>query len=47
MCFDFTDLNKACPKNKYLPKIDQLIDANVVHELFIFLDAYYVIIKYS
>ncbi|XP_077236546.1 uncharacterized protein LOC143878110 [Tasmannia lanceolata] len=27
-CIDFTDLNKACPKDSYpLPKIDQLIDA--------------------
>ncbi|XP_077248571.1 uncharacterized protein LOC143888135 [Tasmannia lanceolata] len=27
-CADFTDLNKACPKDSYpLPKIDQLIDA--------------------
>ncbi|GAV91301.1 hypothetical protein CFOL_v3_34697, partial [Cephalotus follicularis] len=28
MCIDFTDLNKACPKDHFpLPKIDQLVDA--------------------
>ncbi|XP_077221922.1 uncharacterized protein LOC143855727 [Tasmannia lanceolata] len=33
-CIDFTDLNKACPKDSYpLPKIDQLIDATAGHEL--------------
>jgi len=27
MCIDFTDLNKACPKDPYpLPRIDKLID---------------------
>jgi hypothetical protein len=27
MCVDFTDLNKACPKDPYpLPNIDKLID---------------------
>ncbi|XP_052290095.1 uncharacterized protein LOC127899963 [Citrus sinensis] len=28
MCVDFTDLNKACPKDSFpLPKIDQLVDS--------------------
>nr|XP_016506893.1 PREDICTED: uncharacterized protein LOC107824606 [Nicotiana tabacum] len=41
MCVDFTDLNKACPKDSFpLPHIDQLIDATTGHELLSFLDAY-------
>jgi len=41
MCVDFTDLNKACPKDSFpLPHIDQLIDATAGHELLSFLDAY-------
>ncbi|XP_019227573.1 PREDICTED: uncharacterized protein LOC109208874 [Nicotiana attenuata] len=41
MCVDFTDLNKACPKDSFpLPYIDQLIDATAGHELLSFLDAY-------
>ena len=41
MCVDFTDLNKACPKESFpLPKIDQLIDATAGHERMSFLDAY-------
>ncbi|XP_077242376.1 uncharacterized protein LOC143882870 [Tasmannia lanceolata] len=40
-CVDFTDLNKACPKDSYpLPKIDQLIDATAGHELLSFMDAF-------
>ena len=32
MCVDFTDLNKACPKDSYsLPCIDQLVDSTVGH----------------
>ena len=31
-CVDFTNLNKACPKNPFLmPRIDQLVDAIVGH----------------
>ena len=38
---DFTDLNKACPKDNFpLPKIDQLIDATARHDRMSFLDAY-------
>nr|CAH67397.1 H0115B09.9 [Oryza sativa] len=41
MCIDFTDLNKACPKDDFpLPRIDQLVDATASCELMSFLDAY-------
>ncbi|CAL8096158.1 unnamed protein product [Prunus armeniaca] len=41
MCQDYTDLNKACPKDSFpLPKIDQLVDATVGYELLSFMDAY-------
>ena len=32
VCMDFTDLNKACPKDPFpMPRIDQLVDATVGH----------------
>ena len=41
MCVDFTDLNKACPKDLFpLPQIDQLVDATVGHLQMSFLDAF-------
>ncbi|KAL5545737.1 hypothetical protein UlMin_005424 [Ulmus minor] len=41
VCTDFTDLNKACPKDSFpLPRIDQLVDATAGHELLSFMDAY-------
>ena len=41
MCIDFTDLNKACPKDSFpLPRIDQLVDATSGHELLTFMDAF-------
>nr|XP_009803679.1 PREDICTED: uncharacterized protein LOC104249014 [Nicotiana sylvestris] len=41
MCVDFTNLNKACPKDSFpLPHIDHLIDAIAEHELLSFLDVY-------
>ena len=41
MCVDFTDLNKAYPKDPFLmPKIDQLVDATVGHPRMSFLDAF-------
>ena len=41
MCVDFTDLNKACPKDSFpLPRIDQLVDATAGHGLLSFMDAY-------
>uniref|UniRef100_A0A2N9HPE1 Uncharacterized protein n=1 Tax=Fagus sylvatica TaxID=28930 RepID=A0A2N9HPE1_FAGSY len=41
VCMDFTDLNKACPKDPFpLPKIDQLVDSTAGHERMSFLDAF-------
>jgi len=41
VCINFTNLNKACPKDSFpLPKIDKLIDATVGYERMSFLDAY-------
>ena len=41
MCIDFTDLNKACPKDSYpLPRIDQLVDSTTGHKLLSFMDAF-------
>ena len=38
---DFTDLNKACPKDSFpMPKIDQLVDATIGHLRMSFLDAF-------
>uniref|UniRef100_A0A2N9E2N4 RNase H type-1 domain-containing protein n=1 Tax=Fagus sylvatica TaxID=28930 RepID=A0A2N9E2N4_FAGSY len=40
-CVDFTDLNKACPKDSYpLPRIDQLVDSTAGHKLLSFMDAF-------
>ena len=40
-CVNFTDLNKACPKDSYpLPCIDQLVDSTVGHKLLSFMDAF-------
>ena len=41
MCVDFTDLNKACPKDSYpLPRIDQLVDTIMGHKLLSFMDVF-------
>ena len=41
VCVDFTDLNKACPKDPFpIPKIDQLVNATVGHHRMRFLDAF-------
>lgn len=41
ICIDFTNLNKACPKDSFpLPRIDQLVDAAAWHELLTFMDAH-------
>ncbi|XP_022897827.1 uncharacterized protein LOC111411539 [Olea europaea var. sylvestris] len=43
VCEDFTNLNKACPKDIFpLPRIriDQLVDSTAGHELLSFMDAY-------
>ncbi|XP_022158042.1 uncharacterized protein LOC111024621 [Momordica charantia] len=42
MCIDFTNLNKACPKDSFpLRRIDQLADATTGHERLSFMDAYF------
>ena len=41
MCIDYTDLNKACPKDAYpLPSIDRLVDRAFEFQVLSFLDAY-------
>jgi hypothetical protein len=41
MCIDYTNLNKACPKDPYpLPRIDQIVDSTSGCDLLSFLDAY-------
>ena len=41
MCVDFTDVNRACPKDSYpLPRIDQLVDSTAGHKLLSFMDAF-------
>ena len=41
MCVDFTDLNKAYPKDSFsLPRIDQLVDSTTGHKLLSFMDAF-------
>nr|KYP64492.1 Transposon Ty3-I Gag-Pol polyprotein [Cajanus cajan] len=41
MCVDYTDMNKACPKDSYpLPSIDRLVDRASGPALLSFLDAY-------
>ncbi|PKA45950.1 RNA-directed DNA polymerase like [Apostasia shenzhenica] len=41
MCVDFTNLNKACPKDFYpLPKIDRLVDCSAGYSMMSFVDAF-------
>ena len=41
MYVDFTDLNKACPKDSYpLLRIDILVDSTTRHQLLSFMDAF-------
>ena len=42
MCVDFTDLNKACPKDSYPPpqQVDVLVDSTAQHQLLSFMDAF-------
>ena len=41
VCVDFTDLNRACPKDPFpMSRIDQLVDATVGHPRMSFLDAF-------
>jgi len=42
MCVDYTDLNKACPRDAYpLPNIDRLVDGATGNKVLSFLDAYF------
>ena len=39
---DFTDINRACPKDSFLlPRIDLIVDATAGHELLNFMDAFF------
>ena len=41
MCVDFTDLNKACPKDSYpLLRVNVLVDSTARHQLLSFMDAF-------
>ena len=41
VCVDFTDLNKACPKDCFpLPHIDRLVESTTGHEMLSFMDAF-------
>ena len=41
MCVNFTDLNKACPKDSFLLlRIDQLVDSITRHKLLMFMDTF-------
>ena len=41
ICMDFTDLNKACPKDSYpLPRVDVLVDSTTQHQLLSFVDTF-------
>ena len=41
LCIDFTDINKACPKDSFpLPRINLIVDATAGHELLSFMDAF-------
>jgi len=41
ICVDFTDLNKACPKDSCpLPRVDVLVDSTAQYQLLSFMDAF-------
>ena len=41
LCIDFTDINRACPKDSFpLPRIDLIVDATAGHELLSFMDSF-------
>ena len=41
LCIDFTDINRACPKDSFpLLRIDLIVDATAGHELLSFMDAF-------
>ena len=42
LCIDFTDINRACPKDSFpLPWIDLIVDATAGHELLSFMDTFF------
>ena len=42
LCIDFTDINRACPKDSFsLPQIDLIVDATADHEILSFMDAFF------
>ena len=42
MCMDFTNLNKACPKDSFpLQRIDALVDSTSRYKLLSFMDAFF------
>ena len=42
MCIDFTDLNKACPKDDFaLPRIDRVVDDAANSQLMSLLDCFF------
>ena len=42
MCVDFSDLNKACPKDSYpLSRVNILVDSTARHQLLSFIDAFF------
>ena len=42
LCIDFTDVNRACPKDSFpLPRINLIVDATAGHELLNFMDAFF------
>ena len=48
ICIDFTNLNKACPKDEFpLPRIDNLVDVAANSEMMSLLDGYSGITKYG
>ena len=48
MCVDFTNLNKACPKDSFpFPWIDMLVDLIAGYGLLSFMDAFLVIIRFA
>ena len=41
LCIDFTNINRACPKDSFpLPRINLIVDATAGHELLSFMDAF-------
>ncbi|RZK27622.1 MAG: RNA-directed DNA polymerase, partial [Hymenobacter sp.] len=41
VCVDYTDLNKACPKDSFpLPHIERLVEATACHKVLSFMDAF-------